>query len=89
MVAVGSTLISVMDAHDGAMARRFGRMLAEAGGRAAKYDPSVVPDLRIVVRSAPESPEAHLRSEVLEESADLVLGSARANLARRLVNRLR
>ena len=43
-------------------------------------------DLRIVVRDAPKTPAARLRVEALEETADVVLGSARPAFARLLVS---
>lgn len=80
-VEVGAVLVSVADAHDGAAAARFARFLIDAGATPASESPDSRPEYRIVIRSTPESPEAHVRAEVLEESADVVLGSARAAFA--------
>ena len=87
-LAVGSTRVSVADAHDGAAARQFGQLMVDAGGRWLDHDPTAEVDFRIVVRSTPESPEARLRSDVWEEAADLVVGSVRAGVARRLTKKL-
>lgn len=87
-VAVGSTLVSVADAHDGAAARRFAQLMVDSGGRWLDHDRTADVDFRIVVRSSPESPEARLRSEVWEEAADLVVGSVRVGVARRLTTKL-
>ena len=83
-VLLDGKVVSIADAHDGAAARKLGELFVEAGARWTKLEAAGTVDLRIVVRSTPESAEARLRSEVLEESADLVLGSVRPAFVRRL-----
>ena len=85
-VEVGGRVVSIVDAHDGSASRRFAEQLRDAGGRVIEISEPVQPDLRILVRSTPESPEAQLRAEVLEESADVILGSPRAAFARYLAS---
>lgn len=80
---LGARIVSVADAHDGAEATRFAAHLQNAGATAAADD-GCGEDLRIVIRSTPQSPEARLRADVLEDGADLILGSARASFAGRL-----
>jgi hypothetical protein len=79
---LGEHVVSVADAHDGAAAKRFATHLETAGATDAADGSGE--DLRIVIRATPQSPEARLRADVLEEGADLVLGSARASFAERL-----
>ncbi|MBW2493738.1 MAG: hypothetical protein JRE43_03215 [Deltaproteobacteria bacterium] len=74
--------VSVADAHDGAAAKRFASYLQAAGATDAADESG--DDLRIVIRSTPQSAEARLRADVMEEGADLILGSARASFAERL-----
>ena len=62
-------------------------MLEESGARRHRTNTEAEPAVRIVVRSTPQSPEARLRAEVLEESADVVLGSPRRAFATRFVER--
>jgi hypothetical protein len=85
---LGGHTLSIADAHDGSEAARFAELLVAVGARRvdASKDPHV--HLRIIVRSTPESPEARLRAEVLEEGAHLVLGSARPVMAELLAARL-
>jgi phosphomannomutase len=85
-VTLQGRVLSVADAHDGAAAARFVSLLRDAGASDAAEGRD--PDLRIVIRSTPQSAEARLRSEVMEEGADLVLGSARGSFAQRLARRL-
>lgn len=80
-VEVGIVVVSIADAHDGTEAARFARFLVDAGAKPAPANLEGRREYRIVIRSTPESPEAHVRAEVLEESADIVLGSARAAFA--------
>ena len=82
-VTLGEVIVRVTDAHDGQASRRFAELLVRAGGLASGA-PSEQSDLDIVIRSTPESPEAQLRAEVLEEAADFVLGSPREAFATRL-----
>jgi hypothetical protein len=84
VVRIGTERIAVSDGHDGAEARRFANWLLEHGGVEASESQDG-PTLRIVIRSHGTSREARLRAEVLEESADFVLGSARPAFARLLV----
>lgn len=86
-VELGGLSIRIVDAHDGAAAKRFGELLIRQGARELE-GPVEECALTIVIRSTPRSPEAHLRAEVLEETADLVLGSPREAFARELRKRL-
>jgi hypothetical protein len=81
-VAIGARLVSVVDADDGLAALRFVDVLVDAGAARVDAAADANPDIRIVIRGAPRSAEAQLRAEVLEEDADVVLGSARAAFAR-------
>lgn len=81
---LGSRVLSVVDAHDGQDAARFAGLLVDEGARRLDASAERDVDLFIVIRSTPESPEARLRAEVLEEGADLVLGSPRPSAARLL-----
>ena len=80
LVMLGDVRVRIADAHDGRACRRFAELLIRAGGRASR-DLSHQADLDIVIRSTPESREAQLRAEVLEEAADFVLGSPREAFA--------
>ncbi len=83
-LALGSRVVSVADAHDGQDAGHFAELLVDQGARRLDASGARAVDLFIVIRSTPESPEARLRAEVLEEGADLVLGSPRPSAARLL-----
>ena len=85
MVTVGRQLVSIADTGDAIASRRFVDALLEAGAAHLDDGSDPKPDLRIVIRGAPKSPEARLRAGLLEEAADLVLGTARPALARLLV----
>lgn len=87
-VKLGTKVLSVVDAHDGAAASQLGELLVQAGARYAELEADTGVDFHIVVRSTPQSPEAYLRSEVLEETADLVLGSVRPTFVRLLARSL-
>ena len=87
IVEVEGRLVSIADAHDGSAADLLASMLQEAGAERKPTDPGAEATLRIVVRSTPQSPEAQVRAEVLEESADVVLGSPRKAFATRFVQR--
>ena len=86
-VDVGGRLVSIADAHDGSAARRFASMFEDVGARVHEANAPEEPVFRIVVRSTPQSPEARLRAEVIEETADLVLGSPRQAFATLLAAR--
>jgi hypothetical protein len=77
LVRLGAQFISVADTGDGASAHRFGELLVEAGATQADPKDNLRPDQRIVVRAELPSVGERLRAEVLEETADVVLGSAR------------
>jgi len=83
-VSVGGRVFSIADAHDGTAAARFVSHLRAEG--AVDAGEGSAADVQIVVRSTPQSPEARLRADVMEEGADLVLGSARASFARHLAS---
>lgn len=80
-VRVGPQLVSVTDAGDGSAARAFAAALTAAGGVQVDAGTKAHPDARLVIRIAPTSPQAQLRGEALEETADVVLGSARPTFA--------
>lgn len=82
LLSIASRVVSVVDTADGSASRRFVDALAEAGATRLDEDSDAKPDLRIVIRAAAGSAEARLRAEVLEETADLVLGSDRPAFAR-------
>ncbi|KPK54794.1 MAG: hypothetical protein AMJ63_02020 [Myxococcales bacterium SG8_38_1] len=81
-VTLHGHVVSVVDARDGVVAERFVSHLRAAGASDVGEDRE--PDIRIVIRSAAQSAEARLRSEVMEKGADIVLGAARASFAKRL-----
>lgn len=78
-------VLSVADAHDGTVAERFVSYLKDAGG--TEVYGAAEADFRIVIRSTPQSLEARSRAEVIEQTADLVLGSVRPVVARQLALR--
>ncbi|TNF59962.1 MAG: hypothetical protein EP303_07720 [Deltaproteobacteria bacterium] len=82
LVTIGGRVVSVLDTGDGAASLRFVDALLDAGVTCLDSANDARPDLRIVIRGAPRSAEARLRAEVLEEAADVVLGSARPAFAR-------
>ena len=82
IVTIGGHLVSVIDTGDGAAADRFADALVEVGATRVDSVSNATPGTRIVIRSAPTSPEERLSAEVLEDAADLVLGSARPAFAR-------
>jgi hypothetical protein len=88
LVAIGTQLVAIEDHQDGTRARRLAELLVREGGTWAEPSDPRRADLRIALRSTPESNEARLRAEVLEETADLVLGSVRPAFARRFVEAL-
>ncbi|MGD8827043.1 MAG: hypothetical protein PVI24_18805 [Myxococcales bacterium] len=81
VVLAGTEVVSVTDIGDGSAARRFVELLREAGARPT--DPMRHPEvsLRIVVRAPLPSLEARAKAGVLEEGADVVLGSVRPAFA--------
>jgi hypothetical protein len=83
IVRIGGRFVTVVDGGDGVGADRFVDVLIEVGGARVDSVSDARPTMRIVIRGAPTSPEARLRAEVLEEAADVVLGSARPAFARR------
>ena len=84
LVRVGNRVVSVVDTADGLASRRFADALIETGATRLSDESDARPDLRIVIRGAAASAEARLGAEVLEEAADLVLGSPRRSFARLL-----
>jgi len=86
MITIGTKRVSITDTGDGIASRRFVDTLLEAGAAHQDDRSGPKPDLRIVVRDTPRSPEARLRADVLEAAADLVLGAARPAFARLLVS---
>ncbi len=89
LVVIGTRLVAIEDPHDGVRAHQLAELLVREGGAWAEPSETGSADLRIALRSTPESNEARLRAEVLEETADLVLGSVRPAFARRFVEALR
>jgi len=85
-VVIGDQLVSVIDTGEGRSSVRFVDLLVDAGGAHFDLARDANIDLRIVVRDAPKTPAARLRVEALEETADVVLGSARPAFARLFVS---
>lgn len=85
-VTIGRKRVSITDTGHGIVSRRFVEMLLEAGAVREDDGSGPKPDLSIVVRGTPQSPEASLRANGLEEAADLVLGAARPAFAWLLVS---
>lgn len=88
VLRIGSRVVRIEDAHDGTRARQLAEQMVHAGAERSASDEADRADFRIAVRATPESNEARLRAEVLEETADLILGSARPAFARRFVEAL-
>ena len=88
VVRIGTRVVTIEDAHDGTRARQLAEQMMAAGAERGASADADRADFRIAVRSTPESNEARLREEVLEETADLVLGSARPAFARRFAEAL-
>ncbi len=84
LVRVENRLLSILDDADGTASLGFAKMLTDAGAALVETSADASPDLRIVIRGAPASDPGRARAEVLEESADLILGSARPAFARLL-----
>jgi len=84
LLSVGKRVVSVVDTGDGLASRRFADALVDAGATRLSDDREANPNLRIVIRRTVASADARLVAEVLEEAADLVLGSARTAFARLL-----
>ncbi len=82
LLRIEDRLVSIVDTEDGTPSLRFTKMLTRAGATLLEQGADVSPDLRIVIRGAPTSAQARRRAEVLEESADLILGAARPAFAR-------
>ncbi|NNE17913.1 MAG: hypothetical protein HKN10_05470 [Myxococcales bacterium] len=82
LLRVGNRLVSILDTEDGTPSRRFAEMLVEGGARRLEQNGDANLDLRIVIRGAPVSTASRRRAEVLEETADLILGAARPAFAR-------
>jgi len=85
-VVIGDQLVSVIDTGEGRSSVRFVDLLVDAGAAHVDLARDANIDLRIVVRDAPKTPAARLRVEALEETADVVLGSARPAFARLFVS---
>jgi len=82
LVRIRGQLVSVVDTGNGVASDRFVDALLEVGSAGIAPSGDAPPDLRIVIRGTPASPEARLRAKVLEEAADVVLGSPRPAFAR-------
>jgi hypothetical protein len=85
-VVIGDQLVSVIDTGERRSSVRFVDLLVDAGAAHVDLARDANIDLRIVVRDAPKTPAARLRVEALEETADVVLGSARPAFARLFVS---
>lgn len=81
LLRIGNRLLSILDTDDGTASLRFAKMLSNAGAALVETSADASPDLRIVIRGAPASAQWRARAEVLEQSADLILGSARPAFA--------
>lgn len=81
IVRLAGRLVSVVDTGDGASGDRFVDALVGVGAVRVDGAVDVNPDMRVVIRGTPQSPQASMRAEVLEETADVVLGSARPAFA--------
>lgn len=81
LLRIENRLLSIIDTDDGTASLRFTKMLTDAGASPVETSAHASPDLRIVIRGAPSSAQGRARAEVLEESADLILGSARPTFA--------
>jgi hypothetical protein len=79
---LAARVLSGADAHDGSAAEQFVACLRDAGATDAHGD--VEADFLIVIRSATQSPEARPRAKLMEQTADVVLGSVRPAFARHL-----
>lgn len=78
LVCAGNRIVSVADTGDGSAAWHFASALLAAGATPLSPDAKQPrPDHRIVIRAALASAEAWQRSEALEASADVLLGSVR------------
>ncbi len=84
LLKLGTRVLSVTDTGDGRAARELADALVEWGGAELDSARETEVGTRIVVRGQPRSAKARVRAEVLEEGADLILGSARPEVARRL-----
>lgn len=81
LVRVENRVVSILDNADGTASRRFAKMLTDAGAARVEKSADASPDLRIVIRGVPAPAQGRARAEVLEESADVILGSARPAFA--------
>ena len=81
-LTIGGRRVSVADTGDGLSGRHFVDLLIQAGATPVDSPGDAKIDMRIVIRGTPRTPEAHLRAEVVEEAADVLLGSARPTFAR-------
>lgn len=84
-VTLGDRILSIADAHDGSAAEQFVACLRDAGATEAHRD--VEAEFLIVIRSATQSPEARSHAKLMEQTADVVLGSVRPAFARHLALR--
>jgi hypothetical protein len=81
-VAIEGRRVSIADTGDGVPSLRFVNLVVEAGAARVESEDDTKADMRVVIRGTPRTPEARLRAEVMEEAADVVLGSARPAFAR-------
>ncbi|MFZ1864822.1 MAG: hypothetical protein WAU39_11410 [Polyangiales bacterium] len=81
LLRLGTRIISVTDTGDGSAARRFAELLLGGGARSLTREGAPPADHRIVIRAPLPAARWRLRAVVLEESADVVLGSVRPAFA--------
>ena len=81
-VAIEGRRVSIADTSDGGPSLRFLDLLVKAGAARVEPEDDTKTDMRVVIRGTPQTPQARLRAEVMEEAADVVLGSARPAFAR-------
>jgi len=81
-VAIGERLVSITDTGDGRSGLRFVDLLVDDGATRVDSPSDAKVDMCVVIRGTPKTPAARLRAEVIEEAADVVLGSARPAFAR-------
>jgi hypothetical protein len=81
-VSIGARIISIEDTGNGRPGSVFVDWLVGAGATRVDSSDDAPPDARIVIRGAPSSPDARRHTEALEQTADVVLGSARPAFAR-------
>lgn len=78
---IEGTRVAVDDTGDGRGGATLCEALVQAGAERLEPGDDASPDVRIVVRGTAPSQEARRRAAVLEQEADVVLGSARPAFA--------